>query len=77
MMRGYFKLVLVFGIIFLFLGASVCPSIAGSDKDFEISGKIKYESETLNNKNDRQNILIENSIKGKVILHALKAVETL
>jgi len=67
MTTGLYKKGMVLGIIVLFFGASIVPSIAGYDKDLEKNDYILSENETLNMKNDEHNNLIKQVIKSGVI----------
>jgi|GEM_PF-2423013 len=58
---------LVLGIIVLFVGASVVPSIAGYDKDVENTDYIIDENETINMKNDDYSNLMKQVIENGVI----------
>ena len=58
---------LVLGIIVLFVGASVIPSITGYDKDVENTDYIINENERLNMKNDDYDDLIKQGIESGVI----------
>jgi len=58
---------LVLGIIVLFLGASVVPSITGHDEDVEKIDYMLNENDTLNMKKDDYDILIKQVIENGVI----------
>ena len=58
---------LVVGIIVLFVGASVIPSISGYDKNIENTDYVIDKNETLNMKNDDYNNLIRQVIESGVI----------
>jgi hypothetical protein len=68
MTTGLYKKGMVLGIIVLFVGASIVPSIAGYNKDVEKIDIILSKNETLNMKNDERNNLIKQVIEGGVIL---------
>jgi hypothetical protein len=67
MTTGLYKKGLVLGIICLFFGASIVPSIAGYDKDVEKNDYMLSENEALNMKNDERNNLIKQVIESGVI----------
>jgi len=67
MTTGLYKKGLVLGIICLFFGASIVPSIACYDKDVEKIDIILSENETFNMKNDERNNLIKQVIESGAI----------
>jgi len=67
MKKSILKKGLIIGIVVLFVGASVVPSITGYDEDIEKIDYILNENESLNMKNDDHHDMIKQVIENGVI----------